>query len=168
MLEQLLSMAEGPLQEMLSGMDQNQPGNSASVLKDSIASSVQKQVASGDLSAIKEMFSGGKTSPGAPVINNLQGDVSQNLMEKLGISKEQAMGIAAAALPMIMNFFNKRVNDAPQDNNDILSSMISSMQGGKSNINPTDLLGSLMGGGKSGSGGMDLGGLMDLGKGLFK
>jgi hypothetical protein len=168
MLEQLLNMAEGPLQEMLTGMDQSQPGTSASVLKDSIASSVQKQVASGDLNAIKEMFSGSETSPGASVINNLQGDVSQNLMDKLGISKEQAMGIAAAALPMIMNFFNKRVNDAPQDNNDILSSMISSMQGGKGSINPTDLLGSLMGGGKGGNGGMDLGGLMDLGKGLFK
>ena len=165
MLEQLLNMAEGPLQEMLSGMDQSQPGTSASVLKDSIASSVQKQVASGDLSAIKEMFSGNETPPGASVINNLQGDVSANLMDKLGISKEQAMSIAAAALPMIMNFFNKRVNDAPQDNSDILSSMISSMQGGKGNINPSDLLGSLMGGGK---GGMDLGGLMDLGKGLFK
>ncbi|SFT44817.1 hypothetical protein SAMN04489724_0800 [Algoriphagus locisalis] len=168
MLEQLLSMAEGPLQEMLAGMNQNQAGASASVLKDSIASSVQKQVASGDLSAIKEMFSGGETSPSAPVINNLQGDVSQNLMEKLGISKEQAMGIAAAALPMIMNFFNKRVNDAPQDNNDIMSSLISSVQGGQGNINPSDLLGSLMGGGKGGSGGLDLGGLMNMGKGLFK
>ncbi|MEB2777197.1 DUF937 domain-containing protein [Algoriphagus sp. D3-2-R+10] len=165
MLDQLLKMAEGPLQEMLAGMNQDQAGASASVLKDSIASSVQKQVASGDLNAIKEMFSGSETSPDAPVINNLQGDVSQNLMDKLGISKEQAMGIAAAALPMIMNFFNKRVNDAPQDNNDIMSSMISSMQGGQGSIIPSDLLGSLMGGGK---GGMDLGGLMNMGKGLFK
>ena len=168
MLDQLLSMAEGPLQEMLAGMNQNQAGASASILKDSIASSVQKQVTSGDLSAIKEMFSGGETSPDAPVINNLQGDVSANLMDKLGISKEQAVGIAAAALPMIMNFFNKRVNDAPQDNNDIMSSLISSVQGGKGNINPTDLLGSLMAEGKGGSGGMDLGGLMNMGKDLFK
>ncbi|RAI85023.1 DUF937 domain-containing protein [Algoriphagus yeomjeoni] len=168
MLEQLLNMAEGPLQEMLAGMDQKQPGNSASVLKESIASSVQKQVASGDLGAIKEMFSGSETSPGASVINNLQGDVSANLMDKLGISKEQAMSIAAAALPMIMNFFNKRVNDAPQDNGDIMSSIVSSLQGGKGKVDAGDLLGSLMGGGKGGSGGMDLGGLMDLGKGLFK
>lgn len=168
MLEQLLKMAEGPLKEMLAGMNEGQPDASAASLKDSITSSIQKQVASGDLSSIKEMFSGNETDPASPAIQNLQGNVSEGIMEKLGISKEQAMGIAAAALPMIMNFFNKRVNDAPQDNGDIMSSVISSLQGNQSNINPTDLLGSLMGGGKDGDGGMDLGGLINMGKGLFK
>jgi hypothetical protein len=165
MLDQLLKLADGPLQEMLAGMNQDTAG--ASAIKDSLTNSLQKGIASGDTSAIMEMFSGKETSPGAPVINNLQGDVSENLMDKLGISKEQAMGIAAAALPMIMNFFNKRVNDAPQDNGDIMSSIVSSLQGGQGKVGTTDLLGSLLGGGGS-KGGMDLGGLMDMGKGLFK
>ncbi|WP_339751586.1 hypothetical protein [Algoriphagus aquimarinus] len=168
MLDQLMKLADGPLQEMLAGMNQNQSGASAEILKDTITSSLQKQVASGNISAIQEMFSGKETSPGDSVINNLQGDVSESLIEKLGISKEQAMGIAAAALPMIMNFFNKRVNDAPQDNNDIMSSVVSSLQGGQGNINAGDLLGSLLGGSGGGNGGMDLGGLMNMGKGLFK
>ncbi|MEP2348795.1 MAG: hypothetical protein ABJH96_13460, partial [Algoriphagus sp.] len=123
MLDQLLKLAEGPLQEMLNGMNQQKVG--ADSLKDSLASSLKKRVATGDTSPVKEMFSGKETSPDSPVIHDLQGDVSQNLIEKLGISKEQAIGIAAAALPMIMNFFNKRVNDAPQDNNDIMSSVVS-------------------------------------------
>ncbi len=165
MLDQLLKLAEGPLQEMLEGMNQDKA--SASSIKDSLTNSLQKRVSSGDTDAIKEMFSGKETSPGAPVINSLQGDVSQNLMEKLGISKEQAMGIAAAALPMIMNFFNKRVNDAPQDNNDIMSSIISSLQGGQGKVGTADLLGSLLGNG-GGKGGLDLGGLVNMGKGLFK
>lgn len=165
MLDQLLKLAEGPLQEMLEGMNQDKA--SASAIKDSLTNSLQKRVSSGDTDAIKEMFSGKETSPGAPVINSLQGDVSQNLMDKLGISKEQAMGIAAAALPMIMNFFNKRVNDAPQDNNDIMSSIISSLQGSQGNVGTADLLGSLLGNG-DGKGGMDLGGLMNMGKGFFK
>jgi hypothetical protein len=165
MLDQLLKLAEGPLQEMLEGMNQDKA--SASAIKDSLTNSLQKRVSSGDTDAIKEMFSGEETSPGAPVINSLQGDVSQNLMDKLGITKEQAMGIAAAALPMIMNFFNKRVNDAPQDNNDIMSSIISSLQGGQGKVGTSDLLGSLLGNG-DGKGGMDLGGLMNMGKGLFK
>ncbi|PZX47788.1 DUF937 domain-containing protein [Algoriphagus chordae] len=165
MLDQLLQLADGPLQEMLQGMNQDKAG--AAAIKDSLASSLQKRVASGDTSAIQEMFSGKETAPGASEINSLQGDVSQNLMEKLGISKEQAMGIAAAALPMIMNFFNKRVNDAPQDNNDIMSSVVSSLQGGQGKVGTADLLGSLLGNG-GGKGGMDIGGLMDLGKGLFK
>jgi hypothetical protein len=167
MLDQLLNLAEGPLEEMLSGMNQSNPKSSASALKESIFSSLQKQVASGQLDGVKEMFSGSETAPSAPVINQLQGNVSEDLMGKLGISKEQAMSIAAAALPMVLNFFNKRVNDAPQDNQDIMSSVVSALQGNSGKVNPTDLLGSLMGGSKS-NGGMDLGGLMDLGKGLFK
>lgn len=167
MLDQLLKLADGPLQEMLAGMNQNQPAASAGALKDTITSSLQKQIASGDMSAIQEMFSGSETPPGASVINNLQGDVSQGLMDKLGISREQALGIAAAALPMIMNFFNKRVNDAPQDNSDIMSSIVSSLQGGQGKVGAGDLLGSLLGNG-GGNGGMDLGGLMNMGKGLFK
>ena len=167
MLDQLLNLAEGPLEEMLSGMNQENPKSSASALKESIFSSLQKQVATGDMNGVKEMFSGAETSPDSPVVNQLQSNVSEGLIEKLGISKEQAMSIAAAALPMILNFFNKRVNDAPQDNQDIMSSVVSALQGNSGKVNPTDLLGSLMGGG-NGKGGMDLGGLMDLGKGLFK
>lgn len=166
MLDQLLSLAEGPLEEMLSGMNQSNPKSSANALKETIFSSLQKQVSSGELDVVKEMFSGHETAPSAPVISKLQGNVSEGLMDKLGISKEQAMGIAAAALPMILNFFNKRVNDAPQDNQDIMSSVVAALQGNSGKVNPTDLLGSLMGNGKDG--GMDLGGLMDLGKGFFK
>lgn len=165
MLDQLLKMADRPLQEMLAGMNQDSSG--ASVIKDSLENSLKKRVASGDTAAIQEMFSGKETSPDAPIINNLQGDVSQGLMDRLGISKEQAMGIAAAALPMIMNFFNKRVNDAPQENNDIMSSILSSLQGGQGKVGTADLVGSLLGNGE-GNGGMDLGGLMNMGKGLFK
>ncbi|WP_075350669.1 DUF937 domain-containing protein [Algoriphagus marinus] len=165
MLDQLLKLADGPLQEMLSGMNQNQPNQSAIAMKESVFSSLQTQISSGNLDAVKEMFSGTETSPDAPVIQNLQGGVADDLMGKLGISREQAMGIAAAALPMIMNFFNKRVNDAPQANGDIMSSIVDSLQGKSGKIDTSDLMGSLLGGGKSG--GMDLGGLMDLGKGLF-
>jgi hypothetical protein len=166
MLDQLLKLADGPLQEMLSGMNQNQPNLSASAMKETVFSSIQTQISSGNLDVVKEMFSGSETSPDAPVIQNLQGGVADDLMGKLGISKEQAMSIAAAALPMIMNFFNNRVNNAPQDNGDIMSSIVDSLQGKSGKINTGDLMGSLLGGGKSG--GMDLGGLMDLGKGLFK
>jgi len=109
---------------------------------------------------------GSETPPDVPVIQNLQGGVADDIMGKLGISKDQTMGISATALPMIMNFFNKRVDDAPLDNQDIMSSIVDSLQGKSGKIGTTDLMGSLLGGGKSG--GMDLGGLMDLGKGLFK
>jgi hypothetical protein len=166
MLDQLLKLAEGPLKEMLSGMNHDQPQKSASVLKESIFSSLKNQIGSGNMDGVKEMFSGSETSPNAPVIQELQGGVADDLMGKLGISNEQAMGIAAAAIPMIMNFFNKRVNDALQDNQDIMSSIVDLVQGKTGKIGAGDLMGSLLGGGKDG--GIDLGGLMNMGKGLFK
>ncbi|MHA7128348.1 DUF937 domain-containing protein [Algoriphagus namhaensis] len=166
MLDQLLKAADGPLKEMLAGMNQPNPDATAGALEDSLGSILKKKVASGDTSALMEMFSGSETNPGSSVIQGLQGDVVSDLIGKLGISKEQAMSIAAAALPMIMNFFNKRVNDAPQDNSDIMSSVISALQGGKGKVDPSDLVGSLLGG--NSGGGMDLGGLMNMGKGLFK
>lgn len=166
MIDQLLKLAEGPLQDMISSMNQDQSGQSASVVKDTIFSSLQSQINSGNLDVVKEMFSGSVTSSNAPVVQNLQGGVADDLMGKLGISNQQAMSMAVAALPMIMNFFNNRVNDAPQDNQDIMSSIVDSLQGKSGKIQSKDLMGSLLGGGKGG--GMDLGGLMDLGKGLFK
>lgn len=166
MLDQLLKMADGPLQEMLGGMNQDNPSGTSSAIQESLTGLLQKKVASGDTSALMEMFSGNDTAADSGAVQNLQGDMVSDLIGKLGISKEQAMGIAASALPMVMNYFNKNVNDAPQANGDIMSSVVSALQGGEGKVNPTDLLGSLMGGG--GKGGMDLGGLMDMGKGLFK
>ncbi|MDN3203468.1 DUF937 domain-containing protein [Algoriphagus sediminis] len=166
MLDQLLKAADGPLQEMLAGMNQDNPSKTANALESSLGSILQNKVASGDTSALMEMFSGKETNAGSSVVQALQGDVATDLIGKLGISKEQAMSIVSAALPMLMNFFNKRVNDAPQANEDIMSSVVSALQGNQGKVNPADLAGSLLGGGNGG--GMDLGGLMDLGKGLFK
>lgn len=165
MLDQLLKMADGPLQEMLSSMNQENPSGTASALESSLGKVLQNKIASGDTSALMEMFSGKETSSTSKVLQGIQGDVVSDLIGKLGISKAQAMGIVSAALPIIMNYFNKKVNDAPQANEDIMSSVIDSLQGKSGKIDTSDLLGSLMGGG--GKGGMDLGGLMNMGKVLF-
>ncbi len=166
MLDKLLKMADGPLKDLLAGVDPGKASQATNIVEESVLSSLKNQVASGDLSAVREMFSGKDTDPSSPVINNLKGDVSQNLMEKLGIDSQTAMTMAAAALPMLMNMFNKKVNDAPQANEDIMSSVVDSIKGGGGS-GVGDILGSLLGGGKEGKGGMDLGGLIDMGKGFF-
>ena len=167
MLDQLLKMADGPLRDLLANSNTPVGPGAASTIEETLSSLLQEKVQSGDAQAVKEMFSGQDTDPQSPVVNSLAGDLSNKLSEKLGIDSSQAMSLAMTALPMIMNFFNKRVNDAPQDNNDIMNSVVKSLQGG-SGSGGMDILGSLLGGGKGKDGGMDLGGLMDLGKGLFK
>ena len=164
MLDKLLKLADAPLQEMLAGLDRDKASESAHVVEGSIFETLKKQVASGDLSTVKEMFSGVDTDASNPVVKNLEGEVSHSLMDKLGIDSNTAMAMAVAAIPMLMNIFNKKVNDAPQANEDIMSSIADSLKGGRGSEN---ILGSLLGGG-DGKGGMDLGGLINMGKGLFK
>lgn len=167
MLDKLLKMAEGPLQEALAKSGTNAGPGAASAIEEVLGSLLEKKAKSGNTDAVKEMFSGRETPSSSPVVNNLSGDLSEGLMEKLGIDSKQAMALAATALPLLMNFFNKKVNDAPQDNEDIMSSIAKSLQGGGNGGGLESIMGSLLGGDKKG-GGMDLGGLMDLGKGLFK
>lgn len=167
MLDKLLKLAEGPLQDALAKSGTNAGPGAAGAIEDVLGSLLQKQAKSGNLDAVMEMFSGKETSPNSPVVNNLSGDLTQGLADKLGIDPNQAMAMAATALPLIMNFFNKKVNDAPQANEDIMSSIAKSLQGNGDGGGLQDIMGSLLGGDKKG-GGMDLGGLMDLGKGLFK
>jgi uncharacterized protein YidB (DUF937 family) len=167
MLDKLLKMAEGPLQEALAKSGTNPGPSTASAIEEVFGSLLQNQAKSGKMEAVMEMFSGKETAPNSPVVNNLSGDLAQGLASKLGIDSKQAMAMAATALPLLMNFFNKKVNDAPQANEDIMSSIAKSLQGGGNGGGLEDIMGSLLGGGNKG-GGMDLGGLMDLGKGLFK
>jgi hypothetical protein len=166
MIDQLLKMADGPLKELLANSNVNAGPGDASAIEEVLGSVLQKKAQSGDLSAVKEMFSGADTPADSPAIQGLSGDFASGLMEKLGLNNQQAMSLAASALPMLMNFFNQKVNDAPQDNNDIMNSVAKALQGGPGS-GGADILGSLLGGG-GGKGGMDLGGLMNMGKGLFK
>lgn len=167
MLEKLLQMADGPLQDALAKSGTNASPGAASAIEEVLGSLLQKQAKSGNTEAVKEMFSGRETAPTSPVVNNLKGDLSQGLADRLGIDSKQAMAMAAVALPLLINFFNKKVNDAPQANDDIMSSIVKSIQGDGNGGGLESIMGSLLGGGNKG-GGMDLGGLMDLGKGLFK
>lgn len=167
MIDQLLKMAEGPLKDVLANSGMSEGPGTANAIEETLSSILQSKAQSGDMAAIKEMFSGSETHNDSPVVQNLAGDLTGGLMDKLGISKEQAIGLAMTALPLIMNYFNKKVDSAPGANNDIMNSVADALQGGGGS-GAADILGSLLGGNSGGKGGMDLGGLMDLGKGLFK
>lgn len=164
MLDKLLKLADGPLQDLLAKSGGNP--QSAAAVKESFMEVIQSQASSGNFEGIMEMFSGKETSSDSPAVSHLTGDLTNGLSQKLGIDSQKAMSIAAAALPMLLNLFNKQVNDAPQPNEDIMNSVVKSMKGdGGSGLD--DLLGSVFGGGQ-GKGGLDLGGIIDIGKGLFK
>ncbi len=164
MLDKLLQLADGPLQDLMAQAGGNP--STAGAVKESFLEVIQSQAKSGNFEGVMEMFSGKETKPDSPAVDHLAGDLTAGLSQKLGIDSQKAMSIATAALPMLLNLFNKQVNDAPQPNEEIMNSVVKSMKaGGGSGLD--DLLGSVLGGG-SGKGGLDLGGIMDFGKGLFK
>ena len=166
MLDQLLKIAEGPLKEALAGIDSKKAPQAMNVVKESVMDSLKNQVASGNLDIVQEMFSGKETKSTSPIVSELQGDISKNLMSKLGIDSSTAMKMATIAIPLLMNMFNKKINDAPQANGDILSSVVDAIKGGSGGA-LGNMLGSILGGATGGKGGIDLGGLMNLGKSLF-
>ena len=166
MLDQLLKIAEKPLKEALAGIDSKKAPQAMKVVKESVIDSLKNQVASGNLDIVQEMFSGKETKSTSPIVSALQGDISKNLISKLGIDPSTAMKMATIAIPLLMNLFNKKINDAPQANEDILSSVIDAIRGGSGGT-LGNILGSILGGAKGAKGGIDLGGLMNLGKSLF-
>lgn len=166
MLDQLLKMAEGPLKEALAGVNSEKSPAAMNIVKDTVVSSLKNQVAKGDLGIVKEMFSGKSTDGSNPLLSVLTGDVSQNLISKLGLDASTAASMAKAAIPMLMNLYNQKINDAPQANDDIMSSVIDTIKGG-SGGGMGSMLGTILGGAIGGKSGVDLGGLMNMGKGLF-
>ena len=86
MIDQLLKMADGPLQELLSNSGVNAGPGAASAIESTLSNILQSKAKAGDLNAVKEMFSGNDTDPDSPVVQNLAGDLSSGLMNKLGIS----------------------------------------------------------------------------------
>lgn len=164
MFENLLKSAEGPLKDLLANVG-GDPGSAGSI-KETFLEVIQSQAKSGNFDGIMEMFSGKDTDPDGPTVNNLKSDLSSGLSQKLGIDTGKAMSIAAAALPMLLNLFNKRVNDAPQPNEEIQESVVKSVKNGDG-TGLGGILSSIFGADDDPNP-IDLGGVIDFGRGLFK
>lgn len=109
----------------------------SNIASESIAGTIQNLMSNGGIGNIMSMFSGNDAAnSGNQVVQNATSDLSGNLMSKLGISSEQASGMAGSIIPMIISkLFNK--------------------SGGGGGFDLSSILGSLTGG--QGAGGFDLG-----------
>lgn len=163
MLDGLLKSADGSLQDLLANKGENP--DSAGSVKETVLRVIQQQATTGNFDALMEMFSGRETDPDGPAVNQLKGDVVSGLSEKLGIDSQKALSIATAVLPMLLNLFNKKVNDAPQANDEIQKSVVESVKG-EDKTRLGGILGSIFGTDEN-PGAIDLGSMIDLGKGFF-
>lgn len=164
MIDKLLKSANGPLQDLLASAGESP--NSSAAVRESFLAVIQRQASSGDYSGILEMFSGSETAADSPTVNHLKGDLGSGISEKLGIDSDKAMAIAAQALPLLLNFFNKRVNDAPQPNQEIAESVVNSMK--KNDEGGLGEVFSSIFGTSNDTDSFDLGDVINFGSGLFK
>lgn len=149
----------------------------------SIAGGLQNILQSGGLKDVLKMF-GGQDSGAATnnITQQLSGGVVQSLMDKLGLDKGAAGGIASSLIPSVLSNLVSKTNDA-NDSSFNIQGIFNSLSGGQtSNMNIAGLLSKVQGGGLDvdGDGDTDLqdlmaaftkggggGSILDKVKGLF-
>ena len=145
----------------------------------SITGGLQNMIASGGLKDVLKLFGGGgdQANSSNPVVQNLSGNVIQQLMSKFGLDQQAASGIAGNLVPDVLKKLVNKTND-PNDNSFDIQGIFNHLSGGKTqNTNVQGLLGKLDRDGDGDtdmqdimsmfSGGGQGGGLMDSVKGLF-
>ncbi|QJD80039.1 DUF937 domain-containing protein [Spirosoma rhododendri] len=104
---------------------QAQSENVMQTVASSILGGLGQQAQGGGLgNIISMMTNGGQNVQQSPVTQGVQQHVEENLMQKLGISPQVAMSIAAAVVPMVLGkLMNKAAdpNDSSVDANSVLS-----------------------------------------------
>ena len=100
-----------------------------STVSGSIFNSLKSQITSGGLSQITNLFNGSSTTDANGVTAGVANDVVSNLMNKFGISGNQAKDIAAKIIPSVMGSLVSKTND-PNDSSFDLGSIMQSLSGG--------------------------------------
>ena len=126
----------------------------------SITGGLQNMLASGGgLQNILKLF-GGQDQPDSnnPVVQNLSGNVIQQLMSKFGLDQQAASGIAGNTVPDVLKKLISKTND-PNDNSFDIQGIFNHLSGGQTqNTNIQGLLGKFTSGSldKDGDGDTDM------------
>ncbi len=123
----------------------------------SIMAGLKGAVANGNVDGVLDLFKGGAQSAGnSPLAQNIQSGYAQDLVHKFGLDHGKASGIAASLIPMLLQKFVHKTNDA-NDNSFDLQSIIGHLTGG---VGLQDVAG-------GGANKNDGGGIMGQIKGMF-
>ena len=124
----------------------------------SIASGLQNMLSGGGAQDILKMFSGNQNVSSSNVTNNVSGGVIQNLMNKFGLDRGAASGIANNLVPNVMERMIQKTND-PNDSSFDIQGIFNNLSGGStSGFNIQGMLNKLKGAGldQDGDGDTDL------------
>lgn len=95
-----------------------------------IVGGLKTTVASGNTNSLLQLFRGGAEGVNSsPVTQNIQDGFVHNLMQKFGLDKGKAGGIAASLIPLVLKKFVQKTND-PSDSSFNFGSIVSNLSGG--------------------------------------
>ena len=97
----------------------------------SIMDSLKGQIAGGNGADVLSLLGGQSGVQGNPLVGNLTANVTNSLMDKLGVSNPVAKQIAASLVPVVIGKLLNRTND-PNDSDFDINSIFGSLTGGKS------------------------------------
>jgi len=153
MLDQLMQLIQQSSQETVINNPEVPNDANQAVMNEAqatIAEGLRGLADTGDLQALASAAAQGQDIQQQPAVQQLSGNLSGNLMQKLGLNSGVAKMIAAAVIPMVLSKIFKGGNSA--------SSGVQQSGGG---FDIGDLLSSLTGGGSPNAGQSGGGGLMD-------
>lgn len=130
----------------------------------SIAAGLQNMLSAGNVQDILKMFAANQDIASSPVTNNISGGVIQDLMNKVGLDRNAASGVANKLVPNVMQNMVDKTND-PNDSSFDIQGIFNSLSGGStSGFNMQALLNKLKGIGldKDRDGDVDMQDLMKL------
>ncbi len=96
----------------------------------SILNNLRKTAGGGQLDDVMELFKGKTEATSSPVVNQLSGNVTNDLMKKFGIDKGAASGIVQQLLPAVIKQLTNRTND-PNDKSINLEGILGTLTKGK-------------------------------------
>lgn len=100
-----------------------------STVSTTIFDSLKSTMSNGGISDITNLFNGSSQTIGSGLTAGITDDVVTNLMNKFGISGDNAKDIAAKIIPKVMGSLVSKTND-PNDSSFDLSSIMQSLSGG--------------------------------------
>ena len=187
MLENLINLVKGQSGDAIvnnPAVPNEQNEEVIAATGNSIAGSLQNILSGGGLQDLLGLFGKKEAAadPNNPVVQNVSGNVIQDLMSKFGLDQQAASGIAGNLVPNVLQKLVGKTND-PNDSSFDIQGIFNHLSGGKSEgIDIQGLLGKVTQGGldKNGDGHVDLkditamfsgggqgGSILDTVKGLF-
>jgi len=96
----------------------------------SIVSGLKSAVTNGNIDGVVNLFkNGGNEAATSPITHNIQAGFVQNLIQKFGLDQGKASMIASSVIPMVMQKFVHKTNDANDKGFD-LQDIIGNLTGG--------------------------------------